>query len=120
MKSGDIQVKDSQVLKALMLHTYDPVLVDIICLVADQEGICITEGWREALHPKDVHNTDPCRANDVRTWCYKNPYKIKDLINNRWEYDPERPHKQVAIIHNTGKGIHFHIQTHPNTRRRKP
>jgi len=115
-----IQIKDSNVLRALMEKPYHPTLLDIVVWIADTYGVCITEGHREALHSGDVHNTDPCRAMDLRYWFYSPDLAraICDNINCRWEYDSKRPDMRVAIIHNSGKGIHFHIQVHTNTKRR--
>lgn len=41
-------------------------------------------------------------------------------INLRWEYDSERPTKQVAFGVPHGTGPHIHLQVHPATCRREP
>jgi hypothetical protein len=50
---------------------------------------------------------------------------MKEYINSRWIYDPDRPDMQVAVAHETvdketgkKKGFHIHLQAHNNTRRR--
>lgn len=77
--------------------------------------IVVTEGWRVPRHPDDLHGTIPRRATDIRSWIYSDPYMIEERINESWIYDPERSHMMVAKIHDSGQGIHFHLQTHPNT-----
>ncbi len=118
MGPGIIQVKNTGVLAGMLLHKFDPQLVDIICWVAEHEGLIITESYRPPRHPGDTHATDPVRAMDIRSWVYPDPHKIADAINARRQYDYERPHKQCAVYHDAGNGLHFHIQVHQNTRRR--
>lgn len=123
MTPGICMVKNSSILRGLMEHRFHPMLVEINQYIIDTYGEVITESWREPLHPGDVHATDPVRALDLRSWCYENmsvAQKIMDDVNKRWEYDPKRPGLYlVARIHKTKNGgLHFHIQTHDNTRRR--
>ena len=117
-----IKIKDVDVLRGLYEKNYDPVLIDIICYVAETYGLVITESYREKLHPHDLHGTEPLvRADDLRTWAYPEHFakEIEGDINERWIYDPSRPHMKCAWIHKNRKtkGVHFHIQTHPKTRR---
>ena len=120
MKPGHIEIKDPDVLMGLMGYRFSPALTLIITDVAKRHGLVMTESFREPMHPGDLHSTNPIRAVDLRTWCYpdKKAYEIMHEINKLWEYDPDRPGKMVAIIHNAGQGTHFHIQVHPKTRRR--
>ena len=118
MGPGKIEIKNTNVLRGLMEHNYHQALIDIQCYVAEKYGVLITESYRDQLHQGDTHSTDPCRANDNRVWCYVDEriaYNIEQDVNDKWEYDPKRPSKQVVIIHDTGKGIHFHVQVHPGT-----
>lgn len=39
-------------------------------------------------------------------------------VNKLWEYDPNRPEKAVCFAQPHGDGLHFHLQVHPNTRKR--
>lgn len=119
--SKKIEVKNIDVLRALIRHNWAGPLEDIIFMVAEKYGLCFTEGWRPATKPGDVHCTNPLRAIDLRSWFYEyNDAKhIEAEINRLWEYDYKRPEKDCAWIHNSGLGVHFHIQTHPNTRRRQ-
>ena len=120
IKKGFIEIKDSSVLAGLMLHKFSPALAEIIVWLADSHGFVMTESFRPARHPGDVHSTDPVRAVDIRSRCYDGGQaaRIRDEINAMWQYDSNRPQMRCAIIHDVGNGVHFHIQTHPNTCRR--
>ena len=119
IEPGEIRFKNSAVLASLLEVRVEPLLVKIITWISDEYGIMVTEGYRDKRHMNDLHGCTPVRAIDLRQHCYKNDafaYDIMTAINLRWLYDYTRPTKQVAIIHNSGQGIHFHIQVHPNTR----
>ena len=92
----------------------DHMLIGIICLVASEYGLFLTEAWRYKKHPNDVHGTEPGRGKDLRYRIYprKIAYEIMDEINNKWQYDPKRPGKQCCIINGKGNNRHLHIQTH--------
>lgn len=116
-----IKIKNVGVLRGIYEHRYDPTLIDITCYIAEKYGLVITESFRVKLHANDLHGTDPVRAEDIREWAYPKHLaeKIEDDVNSKWIYDPTRPHKNCAWIHENRKtkGFHFHLQTHPNTRR---
>ena len=120
IQKGFIEIKNASVLSGLMNHKFHPKLTEIMAWMADQYGIVMTESYRAPLHPGDVHSTDPVRAIDIKSRCYESVHasQIRDKINNKWQYDPDRPHMQCAIIHDVGNGIHFHIQVHPMTIKR--
>ena len=65
---------------------------------------------------KGNHGQLPLRAIDLRcrTLAYGAP--IEEWVNNTWIYDPNRVALRCCIIHDTGHGLHFHLQVHPNTR----
>ena len=120
MQPGKIAIKDTDVLRAIMEYRYSPLLITIICDIAKEFGVYITEAWRSKKHVGDVHGTNPGRGIDLRVRVYGNLERAKQIeatINKRWEYDHKRPEIKVADIHNSGNGIHFHIQVHPRTRR---
>ena len=120
IEPGEISIKNTQVFKALMERNYAPLLIIIISEVAEKFGVYITEAWRKPLHSGDVHAYG--RGIDLRVRVYESLEKaeqIRDWINKKWEYDFKRPRLQVAIIHNSGNGIHFHIQCSTNTRLRQ-
>ena len=110
-----ILIKDIKVLKALLAKEYHPLLIEIVLDVYSVASeIVITEGWREG---KGVHSTDPCRGIDLRSWIYS-ATRLKNIqayINSRWTYDPKRPTMECCIVHDVGKGIHLHLQVHPNS-----
>jgi hypothetical protein len=116
-----IQVKNEDVLFGLMEKRFDLMLCRIIRWIAKEVvdgAMVITEGYRKQRHPNDLHGLTPVRAVDLRSHIYEDPEQIAQEINDAWQYDPGRPHMQVCVFHDTGEGPHFHIQTHPNTRRR--
>jgi len=42
---------------------------------------------------------------------------LSDLINKFYQYDPDRPHMKVFMVHEVlGMGQHIHVQVHPNTK----
>ena len=66
-----------------------------------------------------VHGQLPCRGLDRRCRNAGLGNAIKQYINRRWEYDPDRPEMEVCIFHKCDEyGWHLHTQTHKNTRRR--
>lgn len=102
---------------------WHPMLV-IICLWVLKElgRLILTSTFRlKKIYPGDsgMHMTVPLRAVDFRVYIYNSSYEyIENLINSAWEYDPLRPDLKVCVIHDTGQGIHAHLQVHQNTRRR--
>jgi len=112
-----IAVKDEIVLQSILIWSFDPKLVDVVSwFMKKNHGAVITEGFRIQKHKNDLHGLNPVRAIDLRSWCYIDPEKIAQEVNEVWEYDYNRPNKKVAIFH--GGNPHFHIQVHPHTRRR--
>ncbi len=120
IQAGEIKIKDPGILVGLMKKPFTPMLVEIVSWVAKTYGLVMTESYRHQRHPNDLHGVDPVRAVDLRSWCYDGDmaHQIRDEINQKWAYDPIRPDRQVAIIHDIGQGVHFHIQVHPRTERR--
>ena len=111
-----IIVKNKKIFLNLLLVGYDPLLVSIIGYIDKKYGkVVITSGFRE--DDIGVHGVIPCRGIDIRSHVYHNPgaEEICDDINGKWQYDPERKEKKVAMVHDVGAGIHMHLQVHPNT-----
>jgi hypothetical protein len=75
----------------------------------------VTSAFRE--NDPGVHGTTPLRGLDIRSAIYSNPQNVEDSINCIWIYDPERPEMKCAMLHDTGGGIHIHLQVHLNTRK---
>lgn len=121
-----IRIKDQEVMRSLLQVPFELILVDILCWIDWYwpEEMVVTCGYRKG--DTGVHGTNPCRGTDLRSRAFRmRPEYIESKINEHWEYDFKRPGKTVAWYHEsvdkkTGrkKGFHFHIQTHPNTRRR--
>lgn len=110
-----ILIKNTSILKVLLAKEYHPLLIEIVLdVISVAENVVVTEGWREG---GGVHSTDPCRGIDLRSWIYsyRKLKEIQEYINKHWTYDPKRPTMVCCILHDTGQGIHFHLQCHPNT-----
>jgi hypothetical protein len=121
-----ICIKDMTVLRTLSRVPMYGLLWDVVGyaidhlmkLEKDTEPV-ITSYYRNG--DKGVHGTRPCRGIDLRTWNYPSHVvmAVVDKINQRFIYDPDRPHMNCALYHDVGKGIHLHLQVHPATIRRK-
>lgn len=121
LKPGDIHIKDPDILISLLERRFEPLLIEIIAMIARRWGLTITKGWEPKRHMNDLHGTLPGRAIDLRFWDYGSDqaaYEIAHQVNRMWQYDPKRPEKLVAFVHDSGQGIHFHIQVSENTIRR--
>ena len=120
MKPGEIIIKNTDVLAGLMERNFAPLLIIIICEIANKFGFRMSESYRDKRHMNDLHGTAPVRAIDLSEWVYGDQAKdIERLINQNWIYDPGRPEKKVALLHKAKGGVfHFHIQVHQNTRRK--
>jgi len=94
-------------------------LVDLVGWVVDLTGeIIITSGHRfKTLYKLDsgLHLVLPLRSIDIRSWIYNNPESLCDSINRKWQYDKNRPKLECAVYHDTGNGIHIHLQVHDLT-----
>ena len=101
---------------------WHPKLVDVIQWIIEYTGeVIVTSGLRfRTLYANDsgIHLIVPLRALDIRYYIYNDPSKLCDIINQHWVYDPRRPKLKVAVLHNTGMGMHFHIQVHERTKER--
>lgn len=65
---------------------------------------------------KGVHGTLKLRGIDTRCHDSELGKNIEKYVNNKWQYDPIRPHKKCCMFHDVGQGKHLHFQTHPNTK----
>lgn len=70
------------------------------------------------MHDSGVHGQLPLRGIDLRCKIYCFGQEIEEYINEQWEYDYKRPKMHCCLFHDTGRGLHIHLQTHPNTRKR--
>ena len=119
--NGDmIQIKDISVMEGILQVAFDSMIIEILKWVDSEwlNKLVITSGYRAG--DTGVHGTDPCRGVDLRSWVFKNPIEIKNLINKYWVYDPDRPKKMVCVYHKVnGGGWHFHVQVCSKTRLRR-
>jgi hypothetical protein len=107
-----------------------PKLRDIIYSAASymldkyKYEITITECLRTQAEQDDIYKNDPKykvtpwrsvhqdgRGIDLRTNDMSKEM-IADLTNflNKIPYDPKRPEKKTCLVHDVGKGLHFHTQ----------
>lgn len=109
-----IQVSDYKALRGLMEVPFHPKMVALLLWVAHRYSqATITSAYRKG--EKGIHGTNPCRAVDIRSRCFPNPYAIEADINGHWTYDPQRPAKNCALYHDVGQGPHIHLQVCDNT-----
>ncbi len=109
-----IEVKDNGVLEQLLHVSYADTLIDIVKWIHREYGlIVITCGYRE--DDMGVHGSIPCRGMDLRERCYSDPDMVAERVNDAWQYDPDRPDLQCAVLHGKGMNRHIHLQVHPNT-----
>ena len=90
---------------------------DVLKDVEDEFGSqTITSLYR--IDDSGVHGQLPLRGVDLR--CRERGYgqTVIDWINSKWQYDPARPEKKVAIAHGLGYNYHIHLQVHHSTVRR--
>jgi hypothetical protein len=78
-----------------------------------QEEPTITSQFR--IDDPGIHGTMPLRAHDLRCWDTFMGTWVERRVNERWQYDPDRPYLNVCMFHDSGQGKHLHIQVHPNT-----
>jgi hypothetical protein len=120
IKPGECHIKNAAVFMALIEYRYEPLLIEIEEFIIKKYGAVITESYRPRKHSNDLHGTIPVRALDNRSWCYPGDmvYRVAKSVNERWQYDHNRPKMKVAFVHSNrkGKGVHIHLQVHPNTR----
>jgi len=71
-----------------------------------------------------IHATGPPhRAIDIRIVSFGDDYMekaelIAEIVNGKWEYDPNRSNLNVCVVSVMGTGHNIHLQVHPRTRRR--
>ena len=102
--------------KDLSVLNLDPKLIEIANWVKKQFGLDVVTS---AYRPEDPGVHGDHRGLDLRCRNIAKGEEVEAAVNERWEYDPERPSKKCALYHDAGSGIHLHLQVHPNTRRRQ-
>ena len=116
-------VKDKASLFPMMRSLYHHKMMDVFKWILKHYPtfpIVITSTYRPKS--RGVHGTLACRGIDLRSRHVKQIVKedIERMLNKYFEYDFERPSKQVCYLRpkDYKSGPHFHIQVHPNTQRR--
>lgn len=117
---GDsIKIKSTKVLTGLLLVPFHANMTHLAnWIVVRLSEVVFTSAYRpQKIHAKDsgIAATNPCRHLDIRSYVYGDPRGIVDDINSHWAYDPKRPRLKCAILHDTGLGVHIHLQVHDNT-----
>jgi hypothetical protein len=112
---GEVRIKNQDVMYGLVVKEFQSALAEVLIYVCRTFGVVVTESYRKKRHPNDLHGTDPVRAIDIRSWCYRDAETVARDINSKWAYDPARPHMKVAVLHDSGQGEHIHLQVHPRT-----
>ena len=110
-----IIIKDHEVMESLLIHAAHPKLIALLkWVVCRYSQTLFTLGWEKRNYPS-VHDVIPFRGIDIRSRIYSDPQSIEDDINAHWVYDYKRPEKMCAKYHDTGRGVHIHLQAHDNT-----
>jgi len=98
----------------------DPRLRDLVEFVdldlrRTEEREAVVTSLIRTDNPSSVHAYG--RGADIRTrdWPAGLPEGLAHKINVLFVYDPERPEKQCALVHNVGQGTHLHLQVHPRS-----
>lgn len=103
-----IEIKD---LGVLNLH---PKLIEVVEAVMKFSGLnVITSAYRPG--DEGVHGQMPVRGVDLRCRDIATGKIIKEDINSKWIYDPDRPSMDVCVAHGEGDNFHLHLQVHRNT-----
>lgn len=110
-----IRVKNTTVLERLMIHPAHPNLIKLLVWFCVRYHETMLTGGYEERSYASVHSTIPFRGMDARSRIYYDPQEVVDDINRHWIYDPDRPWMDCAIYHDTGRGLHIHLQVHENT-----
>ena len=116
---NEFLVKDKASLYPMLRGLYHHTMMDVFKYMIKEFPTVqwvITSTYR--AKSKGVHGTLACRGLDLRSRHLPLSVQrtIEKTINDAWEYDFERPGKQVCMLH--GEAVHFHIQVHNHTERR--
>lgn len=116
-----IIIKSDIIFLGLMKGKYPPILIEMTLEVVREIRDCgviptITSAFREG----DLRVHGFYRGVDFRSWELTKQHCdiIVGIINKKYVYDPNRPSKSVLIFHDSGRGPHLHLQSHPNTFRK--
>ena len=109
---SSIGYKDMKVLRSLFTKAWHPKLIALLLWMVvrySKDPILFTQGYEKRNYPSP-HDTDPLQAFDLRSGTFEDPEAVVADVNSCWVYDRDRPDMKVAIYHDTGRGIHLHLQ----------
>jgi len=111
-----IQIKNSDIIFALLSKTYHPKLCLLIKYVSDVAGILFTEGYRPKKHKNDLHGEDPVRAIDGRASIYTHPLGFHGHAAGPtiglWDRQDGVPGRgDYPLFYNTCHSIELNIKT---------
>ena len=98
------------------LEFINPILREMAQFIEQQTGLEFTITSMYRIGDTGVHGQLPLRGLDLRC---PNSYigvEIEQIVNSKYQYDPNRPNMKCCIYHDAGSGFHIHLQVHPNTR----
>ena len=101
------------------LFFIDPKLRKLAAFLESRTGLQFTITSLYRMQDDGPHGTLPLRAMDLRLRNTEIGEALEKLINDQWQYDPDRPHMNCALFHDTGAGEHLHLQVHPKTQKRE-
>ena len=115
----EIGYKNNEVFRSAFIKPWHPKLIELVNWVYGLDIEMIFTCLYEKRDYPSVHSLDVLRGFDLRSRVIHNPDVIEDMTNDHWIYNPRSPSKRVCLFHDTGRGIHFHFQVHPNTHKNK-
>ena len=95
------------------LEFIHPTLRAIMADLEDSTGLEFTITSLYRIGDPGVHGQMPLRGVDLRIHQQDLGHYLAELINTAYQYDPDRPHMDVAKAH--GPNFHLHLQVQPNT-----
>ena len=99
----------------MQMSLCDPILKGLLFWLEDSTGLEFTETSGHRPGDSGVHGTNPARGKDLRMLDVGIGYAIESYIRHNWTYDTDRPHLNCALLHDSGSGMHLHIQVSANT-----
>jgi hypothetical protein len=99
------------------LEFIDAKLRDLMSFLEDRAAMVLTITSLYRIGDTGVHGQLPLRGVDIRVRDKDIGEMLESIVNIYWQYDPERPQKECAILHGDGWNMHLHLQVHPNTLR---
>ena len=100
------------------LEFIDQALRTILVELEAFTGFAFTITSLYRIGDRGVHGQLPLRGSDLRMRDKTTGKVVREIINDRWAYDPARPEMQCAILHGAGANLHLHVQVHHNTERK--